>query len=541
MEEAELLKERLQAITDKRKIREDIAQKRTEIEEEKLKLQYLKKKALREKWLMDGLSSPSVPEEMALKLQAQDNQQQTKILESNISRIENEIEALERQEMMISTNESLILKKLKEVERSAEDIIKAVKADVKQEPIEYIYSEIPDLPKSYRPTNLKKMPSPEQQMDNEQSKKALFAMEINVEKDMKTGESQVLSTATVTPEAFQEKGIKVYDDGRKSVYALCSDREVAHNGVDELTPIEVEELLRKATEKKSKTALEYHEPVFSSSYSRPSTPRRRDRPQASPEPNGLQESPEKHTPMMPELAHNDMAHFQEEMASHIPHRPDGPPKFAETSPNGKTNQSIFSNGDETHLLSNIAKSEPMPYQDSRDAHHAAVFVNSVDDNKQSAAAYPDDPKCNVLHAMPTSVANEEPVTMIFMGYQCVEDDVETQQGMGFEGAIRAELVVIGDDDDNELQPSYHPDGYHSKVFQPSMNSRLSHYLPDTEVNCSTNNVLAYSDSVPLQDQETRPNHVPNRTYSDGQTSRDATEDISVTALRMRMTKLGKRM
>ncbi|KAJ8376109.1 hypothetical protein SKAU_G00066890 [Synaphobranchus kaupii] len=42
MEEADLLKERFQAITDKRKIQEDIAKKRRDIEEEKLKLQYLK-------------------------------------------------------------------------------------------------------------------------------------------------------------------------------------------------------------------------------------------------------------------------------------------------------------------------------------------------------------------------------------------------------------------------------------------------------------------------------------------------------------------
>ncbi|KAF6722156.1 Palmdelphin [Oryzias melastigma] len=42
MEEAELLKERLQAITDKRRIQEDIAKKRRRIEEEKLKLQYIK-------------------------------------------------------------------------------------------------------------------------------------------------------------------------------------------------------------------------------------------------------------------------------------------------------------------------------------------------------------------------------------------------------------------------------------------------------------------------------------------------------------------
>lgn len=41
-------------------------------------------------------------------------------------RIENEIEDLETEEMNISANEELILKRLKEVERTAEDIIKVL-------------------------------------------------------------------------------------------------------------------------------------------------------------------------------------------------------------------------------------------------------------------------------------------------------------------------------------------------------------------------------------------------------------------------------
>jgi len=41
-----------------------------------------------------------------------------------LCRIEKEIEALEREEMNISTNEGLILKRLKAIEKSPEDIIK---------------------------------------------------------------------------------------------------------------------------------------------------------------------------------------------------------------------------------------------------------------------------------------------------------------------------------------------------------------------------------------------------------------------------------
>ncbi|XP_030612658.1 uncharacterized protein palmdb [Archocentrus centrarchus] len=124
MEEADLLKERLQAITDKRRIQEEISKKRRQIEEEKLKLQYIKKKALREQWLMDGLSQQSKDEQEAMRLQAHDEQQQSDQLQSNITRIEKEIEALEAQELSISANEEVVLKRLKEVEKTAEDIIR---------------------------------------------------------------------------------------------------------------------------------------------------------------------------------------------------------------------------------------------------------------------------------------------------------------------------------------------------------------------------------------------------------------------------------
>ncbi|KAL7874372.1 hypothetical protein SRHO_G00053420 [Serrasalmus rhombeus] len=126
MEEADLLRERLQAITEKRRIQEDIAKKRREIEEVKLKLQYLKKKALREQWLMDGLCGQNDEEEHAMRVQAQEEQQRAELLQSDIDRIESEISALETQEMNISENEELILKRLKEVEKTAEDIIKVL-------------------------------------------------------------------------------------------------------------------------------------------------------------------------------------------------------------------------------------------------------------------------------------------------------------------------------------------------------------------------------------------------------------------------------
>lgn len=57
---------------------------------------------------------------------------------------------------------------------------------------------------------------------------ALFAMEINVTKNLLTGQSTVLSTAPVPPEeVHQHAGLKVYDDGRKCVYALNSQEVIS--------------------------------------------------------------------------------------------------------------------------------------------------------------------------------------------------------------------------------------------------------------------------------------------------------------------------
>ncbi|XP_019369052.1 PREDICTED: paralemmin-1 isoform X1 [Gavialis gangeticus] len=49
-------------------------------------------------------------------------------------------------------------------------------------------------------------------------------------------------------------------------------------------------------------------------------------------------------------------------------------------------------------------------------------------------------------------SKEQPVTMIFMGYQNVEDENETKKVLGLEGTIKAELVVI-EDAENKPAPA----------------------------------------------------------------------------------------
>uniref|UniRef100_A0A3Q2ZVZ5 Paralemmin-1 n=1 Tax=Kryptolebias marmoratus TaxID=37003 RepID=A0A3Q2ZVZ5_KRYMA len=50
------------------------------------------------------------------------------------------------------------------------------------------------------------------------------------------------------------------------------------------------------------------------------------------------------------------------------------------------------------------------------------------------------------------VSAENPVTMVFMGYQDVEDEDETKKLLGLQGTVKAELVLI-DDVDRRVDPS----------------------------------------------------------------------------------------
>ncbi|XP_058029892.1 A-kinase anchor protein 2 isoform X7 [Ahaetulla prasina] len=125
MAEAELHKERLQAIAEKRKRQTEIEGKRQQLEDQILQLQHFKSKALREKWLMQGIPASSPAEEEARKRQSEEDELKVKKLEGNIHKLEQEIGKLECEESQISAKEQIILEKLKETEKSFEDLQKS--------------------------------------------------------------------------------------------------------------------------------------------------------------------------------------------------------------------------------------------------------------------------------------------------------------------------------------------------------------------------------------------------------------------------------
>ncbi|XP_043821404.1 A-kinase anchor protein 2 isoform X2 [Dromiciops gliroides] len=151
MAEAELHKERLQAIAEKRKRQTEIEGKRQQLEEQILQLQHSKSKALREKWLLQGMPAGTAEEEEARKRQSEEDEFRVKKLEDNIHRLEQEIQTLEREESQISAKEQIILEKLKETEKSFKDFQKSF-SNADGDAVNYIYTQPPDLPILYSRT-----------------------------------------------------------------------------------------------------------------------------------------------------------------------------------------------------------------------------------------------------------------------------------------------------------------------------------------------------------------------------------------------------
>uniref|UniRef100_A0A3Q4HRQ0 Palmdelphin n=1 Tax=Neolamprologus brichardi TaxID=32507 RepID=A0A3Q4HRQ0_NEOBR len=445
---------------DKRRIQEEIAKKRRQIEEEKLKLQYIKKKALREQWLMDGLSQQSEEEQEAMRLQAQDEQQQSDHLQSNVIRQNH----LNKGKPFIST-----------------------------------------CPKS---SSMSFIP-------------ATFAMKISVENDKKTGKSHVVSASTIIPETIQKNGIKVYDDGRKSVYALHPGTTKIHSEtVGEMTPAEVEELLHQAADRNVPTEVQYHLPVYSVPYigtNRPSTPRKSTKSLTNSKPSplrsvnsfkngslilneknhcsqGLQEqkSPNK-TPLsicqdstlkVRRVGEGAKLHSREQAKCETFLIPQS--HFSTKCPRAFANSTTDTSSPNTAALVSVKlRSEGMPgpkepvyrtldRSSSSPVHHKfdpdPLLGTSGDSNKDLPSCAENNVSLNLVGTLPGEL-KLEPISMIFMGYENAEEEEED---------IQAELVIIdnssdnndNDEDENEINREeyllYHPQGYRSKVFQPKV-------------------------------------------------------------------------
>ncbi|XP_076577624.1 palmdelphin-like [Chaetodon auriga] len=363
---------------------------------------------------------------------------------------------------------------------------------------------------------------------SEEPKKATFVMEISVEHDKRTGKSQVVSTATITPETIQDRGLKVYDDGRKCVYALHPDGgKMLSGAVGEMTPTDVEELLHQATDKNIPTEVQYHQPVYSVPYtggSRPSTPKTPNKtlqqtPTPSPSPlqstisfrNEAQICREENqksqdlegwktlskTPSPNFIQQDSMSKLQrpgEEAKlpySCIPgqsnsdsHQISPPPS---KTPQGLTNSRIdVNNPSPAALVSVKARSEGMPapiqphYRDvdgcspslaSRESKvdPDALIGSSGNFNPHLPFSAKNIASLNLTNTLPEGLKSE-PVTMIFMGYENAEDEEEED--------IQAELVIIGNSDDNDDNDDHDDDDYEAQYIKNESDEECLSYHPE---------------------------------------------------------------
>lgn len=187
---------------------------------------------------------------------------------------------------------------------------------------------------------------------------ALYAMEINVEKDKQTGETKTLSTPTIGPEGVHQRGVKVFDDGTKVVYEVHSGGTIVENGVHTLSSKDVEELIQKAGQSSLRGG---------------------------------------HVSERTGIADGSLSHPKE------------------------------------HMLCKEAKLEMV--------HKSRKDHSSGNPGQQAPAPSTEGPEANL----------DQPVTMIFMGYQNIEDEEETKKVLGYDETIKAELVLIDEDDEKSLR------------------------------------------------------------------------------------------
>ncbi|XP_048875452.1 A-kinase anchor protein 2-like isoform X3 [Brienomyrus brachyistius] len=359
MSETDLQKERLQALALKRKRQAEIEEKRRKLEDLILRLQHLKSKAKRERWLLQGTSAATEEEEEERQRQIEKDEEEVKELEESIHRLENEIDQLKNEESEISAKELVLRERLRKSQESGVDRLNNPQEQDRAEAENHISSQNPDLlelPPQTRPAAFE---------DKKLSKRPVCAMEIYVQKDRKTGDAVILSASAVSPQEAQHRGVKVFDDGCKVVYEVQSGQPPAvENGLHTLTSSEVDKILQ--------------------------------------------------------LVNQSHGH---EAAS----------RLMVTSPDPDTDASNGGLGKKEAKMHKEAKLLMMPGSQGKQAASQTRY-----EYKEEVTEMPE-------------ASSEKPVTMLFMGYHSVEDEEETKRLLGFNGTIKAEIVLIDEDDEKSLR------------------------------------------------------------------------------------------
>lgn len=383
-EEAQLHKERLQALAEKRKRQTEIEDKRSQLDDLVLQLQHLKSKAMRERWLLQGMG---VEEEEARRKQLEQDEEQGKRLEDMIHRLESEIGALESEESQISAKEQVLRERLKETERSIEDLQKSLMTQDGDATgcMSAPFSDCTDPDPDHLVLATQPRTGPPASGEHAIPRPAMFAMEINVQHDPQTGEQRVLSANRVSPLDAASRGVKVYDDGRKVVYEVTSSGGVSTTTVENgWSSAQVDQLIQRAA-----------------------------RPAVRGEDGGKGEVLV--TPAAPQ------AYVSPADVDDL-----SPPSCAPPS---------------------IPSSPPAQVTLQREIRQGMMPPSSAPITTQPSSTAP--PGAELTS--PPQASAEHPVTMVFLGYQDVEDMSESRRLLGFDGAVKAEVVLIDEDDEKSLR------------------------------------------------------------------------------------------
>lgn len=383
-EEAQLHKERLQALAEKRKRQTEIDDKRSQLDDLLLQLQHVKSKAMRERWLLQGMG---VEEEEARRKQLEQDEEQGKRLEDMIHRLESEIGALESEESQISAKEQVLRERLKETERSIEDLQKSLMSQDEDATgcMSAPLSDCMDPDPNHLVLATQPQTGPPASGENTRSRPAMFAMEINVQHDPQTGEQRILSANRVSPLDAASRGVKVYDDGRKVVYEVTSSGGVSTTTVENgWSSEQVDQLIQRAAR--------------------------------------------------PVAQGGDGGRGQVTVTPAAPQAYVSPADVDDLSPPSCAPPSIPSSPPAQVTLQRETRLGMMPPSS------AAVTTQPTSSGHLDTEL-----------TSPLQASVEHPVTMVFLGYQDVEDVSESRRLLGFDGAVKAEVVLIDEDDEKSLR------------------------------------------------------------------------------------------
>ncbi|KAG7491588.1 hypothetical protein MATL_G00005290 [Megalops atlanticus] len=206
MDEAEKYQQRLQAIAEKRRLQEEQERARREMEDERLRLQQLKRKSLRDQWLMDG--PPSTPDSVGPSSplwgsQAREIEERIDKLQTESQQLAEEADKLQQQGDVQAQNDT---------DGDRADISQSDEAEKAEDVTGDDGSpEIPVLPTSLQENTVE---------NGEQERSVVGVVEVQVERDLKTGATTIKSVSTVAPGETAPSGETVFDDGRTSVQTV---------------------------------------------------------------------------------------------------------------------------------------------------------------------------------------------------------------------------------------------------------------------------------------------------------------------------------